>query len=366
MDKISELRTILSGFLFWNKARLDCFVGMLISLFVVRTINLREIAVGFNSLAEIESRYKRIKRFFAEFEVNSAIIGKWIIKLFGFENKNYYLTIDRTNWFWGKSKINILMIGIAYEGLAIPICWKLLPKAGNATAKEHIDMVKRFLKIADKDQIEGVLADREFASEEFFKWLNRNKVSFYIRIKEGSQVSIRKKKLFSAKKIFNDLEPKTSKVYDMSVELFRQKVFLAGSRSERGELMIVATNCDPRSAVPIYLRRWEIENLFQGLKSRGFRFEDTHVTDLRRIDKLMALLAVGFCWAHKVGEWRATMKAIKFNNYRDNKRPQYSYFRYGFDLIRDLFINTTYRTDELRRVMRQILLPDKTIGELMT
>jgi len=36
MDK-NELRDILNGYFGWNKARMACFVGMLISLFKVRT-----------------------------------------------------------------------------------------------------------------------------------------------------------------------------------------------------------------------------------------------------------------------------------------------------------------------------------------
>lgn len=37
------------------------------------------------------------------------------------EAKKVYLIIDRTNWYWGKQKINIFMLGIAYEGLQSPI-----------------------------------------------------------------------------------------------------------------------------------------------------------------------------------------------------------------------------------------------------
>ena len=37
----------------------------------------------------------------------------------------------------------------------------------------------------------------------------------------------------------------------MTVKVFGQKVYLAGSRSERGELMIVATNQLPQNAIPI-------------------------------------------------------------------------------------------------------------------
>lgn len=64
----------------------------------------------------------------------------------------------------------------------------------------------------------------------------------------------------------------------MAVEIFGQTVFLAGLRYERGELMIVATNQNPNNAIPIYLRRWEIECLFHALKGRGFRFEETQST----------------------------------------------------------------------------------------
>ncbi len=74
----------------------------------------------------------------------------------------------------------------------------------------------------------------------------------------------------------------------MPIELYNQQVYLAGSRSDAGELMIVATNRHPKNAVSIYMRRWEIEILFGCLKTKGFRFEDTHLTKLERIDRLMA------------------------------------------------------------------------------
>ena len=133
MDKINELKKILSENLTWNKARLDCFVRMLIALFVVRTVNLSEIAVAFTSKAEVNSRYKRLQRFFAKFKIDYTVIARFIFKLFFSDSQKVYLTIDRTNWYWGKQKINIFMLGIAYEGIAIPLFWICLPKAGSRT-----------------------------------------------------------------------------------------------------------------------------------------------------------------------------------------------------------------------------------------
>ena len=145
----------------------------------------------------------------------------------------------------------------------------------------------------------------------------------------------------------------------MSVEIYGQTVRLAGSRSERGELMIVATNKPADNAIAIYLRRWEIEVLFSCLKTKGFRFEDTHLTHRDRISKLMGLLVVGFAWAHKVGEWRAATRPIPFCKHRDGRRPQHSFFRYGFDLIRDIVLHISARTKEFARCIAQ-LIPQKS------
>ena len=45
-------------------------------------------------------------------------------------------------------------------------------------------------------------------------------------------------------------------------------------------------------------------SLFGCLKSKGFGFEETHITRPERIEKLIAVLTITFCWAHKIGEWR--------------------------------------------------------------
>jgi hypothetical protein len=362
MDKISELNAILREEFRWNKARLDCFTRMLFAMMAVRTVNLSEIAVAFASKAQVNSRYKRLYRFFKELRVDYAGIARWIFKLF-LADRKLYLTIDRTNWFWGKVKINLLTLGMAYEGAAIPLLWKLLNKAGNATAKEHREIIQRFIDLFGRDCIAGVLGDREFASGELFGWCNKNHVPFYLRIKEGFIVQIKGKKWCSAKKLFNHLNPKQSGILGMDIELIGKKVYLAGSRSERGELMIVATNQPPHNAIAIYLRRWEIETLFSCLKGRGFRFEETHLTQQDRIEKLMALLAVGFCWAHKVGEWRASKKPIVFKQHRESLRPQNSFFRYGLDFIREILLSPFKKAADFRRCLQVLTAVQVRKGE---
>jgi hypothetical protein len=361
MKDISGLTISLNGYLKWNKARASCFVEMLFGLFAVKTVNLKEIALSIGGHSTVDSRYRRLQRFFALFKIDFTQIARWIFKLYVLSGQEFYLVMDRTNWYWGKQKINVFMLGIAHEGMAIPLFWELLPKAGCSNFKEQKILITRFIETFGINGLKGILADREFASGQLFKWFNKKRIPFYIRIKEGSMAYVGIKKFLMVKKIFSDLQAKTKKEFHMTVWIFGQKVFLAGSRSERGELMIVATNQGPKNAIEIYLRRWEIESLFQGLKGRGFHFEATHIVQLDRIAKLTALLAVGFVWAHRIGEWKAIIKPIIWKKFRNQKRPQYSYFRYGLDYIRELVLHIHDKFSELKKAFSFIYPPSEVI-----
>lgn len=354
MLKTSELRSILGVHFTWHKSRLDCFLQILIGLFIVRTVNLREIALAMESRAKVESRYRRLKAFFTHFKINRVQVARWIFKLFVNDSKKVYLAIDRTNWYFGKKKINVFALSIAHEGVAIPIHWIMLNKAGNSTGDEQIQLINWFVNRFGTQCVEGLLADREFANKKLFSWLIKQKIPFYIRIKENTHIKLFKQSKHSnLKKLFKKVHNKKRNYYPYSIFIWGLRLNVAAGRSESGELLIVVTNADVKNAVPIYLRRWEIECLFQCLKGRGFRFEETHITDQEKLSKLISILAVGVAWAIKVGEWRNINEPIRMNQHHDSLRPQNSFFRYGLDFIREAMINLGGRV----RQLRQSLLP---------
>jgi hypothetical protein len=95
--------------------------------------------------------------------------------------------------------------------------------------------------------------------------------------------------------------------------------------------LIVASSQLNAAAIQDYALRWEIETLFSCLKGRGFNLEDTRLTDPRRVKKLVAVLAVGFCWSYLTGEWRHDIvKPIRIKNHG---RLSMSIFRYGLDFV---------------------------------
>ncbi|MDR3261365.1 MAG: hypothetical protein LBT78_05970 [Tannerella sp.] len=45
----------------------------------------------------------------------------------------------------------------------------------------------------------------------------------------------------------------------------------------------------PENAQELYWERWQIKTAFKALKSGGFNIKDTHLTDMKRSEKLFSL-----------------------------------------------------------------------------
>lgn len=113
-----------------NKARLEFMASFVMALIKVRTVNLAQIAVGLNPLMKIGSNYWHCQGFLAEFSFEQEVVGGLILSLLP-EGK-LTLCIDHTEWNLGRVSINILFIGAAYQGVAYPLVWCFLGKAGSS------------------------------------------------------------------------------------------------------------------------------------------------------------------------------------------------------------------------------------------
>ena len=126
------------------------------------------------------------------------------------------------------------------------------------------------------------------------------------------------------------------------------KVRIVALRNDKGELVIIATNDKPEQALEIYRQRWAIETLFGCLKTKGFNFENTHMLELAKIEKLLALLAVAFTLCHVVGIWRHEVQPIKL---KSHKRKAQSLFRYGLDYLRQILLQPLLLASKIREIV---------------
>ncbi len=63
--------------------------------------------------------YKRLQRFFRAFEIDQDSLARLLVQLVPVGYGPWRLTLDRTNWKFGKTEINFL--GVAHRGIAVPI-----------------------------------------------------------------------------------------------------------------------------------------------------------------------------------------------------------------------------------------------------
>lgn len=355
MRCINELSGRINEYLGWDKRRVSCFCKLLVALMVVQSVNMKRLACAISGKAKRDSSYRRLQRFFSEHRINFNHVAILIVKLFSLDSESRYLILDRTNWKWGKSNINILFLCIAYRGAAIPVFWLVLNKQGNSSTRERIALIKRFIRVFGDSWIRGVLGDREFIGKKWFSYLEKNKIPYYFRIKKDANTINRNGKSISVSWLFHNLKLNEQRVVPGKKPIYGHDVYLVGMPIEKDYLIIV-TNKEPDHAINIYAERWQIETLFGCLKSKGFYFEDTRIINRDRIKKMIAVLAIAFCWAHLTGEW--SNRYEKVIPRKKHGRLSKSYFRLGLDIIAELIFKGGQGMRKLTRIFRSIFPPE--------
>lgn len=355
------LSTVIREHFFVSNAIIKLMSEFIIALIQLRDVNLSGIALAICGESEISAGYRKLQRFFAKVEICSVCLARLIVKLAGLKDKKWKLIMDRTSWKFGKLNINILVLGIERCGVAIPILWSMLDnKGGNSNVLQRKELMSKFISIFGVDCIESLLADREFIGDEWLKFLADNEVKFYIRIRSDITINRADKELVTANNTIKKL--KNGEYIALPGQRYLgqnykgPKLMVAACRNQDGNLVIVATNDNVDQAMENYRQRWSIETLFACLKTRGFNFENTHMIDLVRIEKLLALLALAFTLCHIVGIWQNELKPIKLKRHG---RKMQSLFRYGLDYLRQMFLSTHLFTKSLLNLFH-FLCPTKT------
>ncbi len=332
-----------------NKARRNFLAKFVVALIRVKTVNLAEVAQAFAGRAKPESSYKRIQRFLRCFELPYAAVALALLRQAGVETP-YVLTLDRTEWQLGSVWLNLLVVGVAYEGVALPVLWVALPKKGCASSAEKVEAVSRFVRLFGAQSIKFLAADREFADRELFRYLRAAGISFRIRVKRNALVANGRGQVVQAFRLFRSQRAGVGLPLPGLRRCWGMELHLTGLRLASGEYVIIAAPHLTADALPDYGRRWEIETLFGCLKTRGFRLEETHVTDPERLEKLVALLALSFCWAVVVGAWLTARKPLRV---KKHGRKWKSLFRHGLDYLRRILCNLESHTKraQFRRVI---------------
>ena len=256
--------------------------------------------------------------------------------------------MDRTNWKFGELNINVFVIAVIYQGLSFPLMFKMLPKAGNSNTKERIELIERFIRLFGTQSLGCLTADREFVGDQWIKYLNDQNIRYYIRIRENFWVlQPHNGKKVKASWLFSNLPLNSCRVNDRIVYVNNQLCYISGSKVKnkqgKPELQIVISFNNPQDALEIYKERWQIETAFKGLKSSGFNIEDTHLTDIERIEKLFALVTIAYTWAYVVGDF--LHRYVKPIQIKKHGKKAKSIFKHGLSYVSSVLLNAHFKDD---------------------
>ena len=336
MADIRRLERTLAENVSWNKARINFPAKFTLALVQVKTISLVQISSVMSGHAKQDSHYKRCQRFLRFFDLPFAEIARLVIKLQGIPPP-FVLSIDRTDWHLGDTPLNILMLSVVSQGVAFPLLWTVLEKKGCSDTQERIALIEKYVRLFGTDSLDFVTADHEFIGTDWFSYLRRKQIPFRLRITENLKVTnARGNKKVAAKNLFRTEKAGVGRLLVGRRRVLGADVSLMGLRTPEGEYVIVASSSETQAILSDYRKRWKIETLFGCLKTRGFCLEETHVTEKQRLEKLLALMTIAFCWAYLAGKWLARTNPLKI---KKHGRLAKSIFRHGFDYLRRILCN---------------------------
>jgi hypothetical protein len=236
------------------------------------------------------------------------------------------IIIDRTNWQLGKKNINYLVLAARIGKITFPLFWSLLEHAGCSDASARIELLEKFNKTFGFKKIRSFIADREFIGQDWLDYLYYHQIPFFIRIKDNRLIELVQGKKKPLKVLFSHLRDQEE--HSLSTQLNKLGLVIVGKKIQ-GEYLIVCSNTlNVDQVLTTYRKRWCIETCFRNMKRKGFNLENTQMSDILRLEKRMAIVAVAILFSTLVGinEQAAYKKTVN--------SPLYSIFTRGLRLLK--------------------------------
>lgn len=322
-------KALMQGSVSLTRHRIDLISGLMCGLIQVRSVNLRKLACSLPGLAQLDSHYRRIQRFFSS-GFSPSVFTELIVSKVVVPGQPQVLVMDRTHWKRGRTDLNVLCVGLVYQGVSIPLEYQSLQKPGNSNTDERKNLLTKALAYLDAGLC-CLVADREFIGRDWFAFLLAQPIDFVIRLRGNTCLTLDDgRQRYGA--TFNARMPRGTTRYYPHTTLYNGLTLnLVCHRPVRGERILLLTNrTDLQQVLALYGQRWTIETTFACLKSRGFNLEDTHMTHPQRIPLLLGLLAWTLLWALLMGEQLQQRKPIPI---KKHGRKAISLFRRGLDQL---------------------------------
>lgn len=321
-----------------DQRRIKLIADLIIALLKLNQSSVAQWSKALPGEKELDSKYKQIQRFARLFRFSPRLYCQIIWSLYG-QDQQVHLTLDRSEWKKRGKWVELVMVGIAYQGMSIPLLWQVYNGRGNtayATRKALLVCFQRWIKPRPDQRIWWV-ADREYIGRNWFEALIKRNMHFCIRLPKWAVLMQGNKKV----KLHHLFECSHLRVLTKPRKLHGTMLYLAGQKLANGDYFIICSATKTKNMAAIYQHRWQIETLFAAFKSRGFNLEDSRVNLAKRLKTLIFVLSIAAVWALRTGQWLIKQgKTIPLKTFKDQSQQRWkSLFRWGLDCLQNITLN---------------------------
>jgi hypothetical protein len=329
-------------------------------MLATQSTNLKKCAQRMSKILGVslknETAYSRLLRYFQTGNGMNILRRTCLLVIRTLcRSENCYLLLDRTDWQFGKRKINILVIGLLYKDVFIPLVWKDLEKKGNSNTKERLDLIDQLLEWWQLSEVKlpqlYLAGDREFIGYLWLRGLEKRGIKFVIRIRANSKIELWYRGKIKDRKLGlkiiqrylswtkkDNVEAVLASDYIVNITIFDND----STRCKADYIFIMTNMEDIQQASILYRKRYKIEVCFKHLKSSGFNLESLQVEGGHKIDLMFSALNVLYLMAIQNGlvHFENKDQPMKPFNHSRAKKVTYqtlakSIFNQGCDMLYD-------------------------------
>lgn len=226
-----------------------------------------------------------------------------------------------------------LMLSVVYHGRALPLCWVVVkaPK-GHFPEATHRALLEQLQSIMPTDAQVTFLGDGEFDGVDLQADLDKQGWHYVCRTASNILISA-----CGVRFHVSDVGPPRGELLAVSPAWMTAKEYgpvalLALWEEAYNEPLYLVTNLDDLdAAMQLYKKRAHIETFFSDQKSRGFNIQKSHISDPKRVSRLLIASCLAYLWIVYLGVCATQEHWMKMLHRQD--RCDLSLFRLGLRLL---------------------------------
>jgi Transposase DDE domain len=324
--------------------RLNTLAAMISGIVGSRSVSLPAIATkvpggGGDRGAKVESRVKRFERWLRNKAVESETFFLPFAQALILSLCHGPLVLAIDGSIVGRGCMT-LMASVVYKQRALPVAWIVARRRkGHFPERAHLELVRMVQGLIPNEARVVVLGDGEFDGINLQSLIEESGWEYVLRTSKTSMLTWQGEE-FQFTDVRGHVAP--GDIFDVPGALFTHRRYgpvlaITWWRSDCKEpIHLVSNMTSAEEACGWYGKRFKIETLFSDQKSRGFHLHKSHLSDPKRLCRLLIAAGLAYLWIVYLGVYALQQGWDKIIHRTD--RCDLSLFQLGLRLL-DHFLN---------------------------